>query len=63
MSSIDGYVVVTREGKLKRPARSAPSIFLKLAVAQNKARNEGDSVIPVSINLDTPPLFIRERRL
>jgi hypothetical protein len=62
MSSIEGFVVITRDGKLKRPRRSAPSIFSKLAVAQNKARNEGDAVVPVTINLDQAPLFIRAKR-
>lgn len=61
MSSINGFVVVTANGQLKRPRRSAPSIFSTLAVAQNKARNEGDSVVPVTINLDQEPLFIRGR--
>lgn len=63
MPGIDGYVVVTREGKLKRPARSAPSIFLNHKVAINKARGEGDAVVPVHVDLDSPPIFIRERRL
>lgn len=61
MPSINGFVVVTAAGQLKRPRRSAPSIFSKLAVAQNKARTEGDSVVPVTISLDQPPLFIRGR--
>ena len=63
MSRIDGFVVVTRDGRLKKPHRSAPSIFLSRAVAQNAARNEGDSVVPVFVDLDQQPLFIRERRL
>lgn len=61
MPSISGFVVVTAAGKLKRPKRSAPSIFSSLPVAQNKARTEGDSVVPVTISLDQPPLFIRGR--
>lgn len=63
MSRIEGYVVITALGKLKRPRRSAPSIFLKKAVAQNAARNEGDSVVPISIDLEQAPLFIRGKRL
>lgn len=62
MSRIDGFVVVTRDGRLKKPRRSAPSIFLSRAVAQNAARNEGDSVVPVFVNLDQQPLFIRGHR-
>jgi hypothetical protein len=63
MPSINGFVVVTAAGQLKRPRRSAPSIFSSLAVAQNKARNEGDAVVPVTIDLDRTPLFIRVKRL
>jgi hypothetical protein len=63
MSSIDGYVVVTAAGKLKKPRRSAPSIFTSRSVAQNAARNEGDSVLPVSVNLDQEPVYIRGKRL
>lgn len=63
MSRIDGYVVITQDGKLKRPRRSAPSIFTKLAVATRKANNPGDSVQPVFIDLDVQPVFIRERTL
>lgn len=62
MSRIDGYVVITREGKLKRPRRSAPSIFSKEAVARNAARLEGDSVVAVHVDLDQAPLFIRGPR-
>jgi hypothetical protein len=63
MSSIDGYVIVTAAGKLKKPRRSAPSIFLRRSVAQNACRNEGDSVLQVSINLDQEPVFIRGHKL
>lgn len=63
MSRIDGYVVVTAAGKLRKPRRSAPSIFMSRAVAQNAARNEGDSVVPVFIDLEQEPLFIRGKRL
>lgn len=63
MSSIDGWVVVTAAGKLRKPARSAPSIFLKRSTAQNAARHEGDSVVAVSVDLDQAPVFIREKKL
>jgi hypothetical protein len=63
MSRIDGFVVITAAGKLKRPRRSAPSIFVKRAVAQNAARNEGDSVLPMFVDLDQEPVFIRGKRL
>jgi hypothetical protein len=61
MSHISGYVVITRDGRLKKPRRSAPSIFTSLPVAQNKARNEGDSVVPLFIDLDQAPVFIRSK--
>lgn len=63
MSRIDGYVVITAAGKLKKPARSAPSIFLSRAVAQNVARREGDSVVPISVDLDQEPVYIRGKVL
>lgn len=63
MSRIDGYVVVTRDGTLKRPRRSAPSIFLKQSVAQNAARNDGDSVVRMFIDLEQQPVFIRGHKL
>lgn len=63
MSSIDGYVVVTAAGRLKKPHRSAPSIFMSRSVAQNAARNEGDSVLTISISLEQQPVFIRGKRL
>lgn len=63
MSSISGYVVVTADGKLKRPRRSAPSIFVKLGVATGKANREGDAVVAVTVDLDKPPVFIRSKVL
>lgn len=63
MSRIDGYVVVTAAGRLKKPQSSAPSIFLSRSVAQNNARNEGDSVVPVFVDLEQAPVFIRGKRL
>lgn len=63
MSRINGYVVVTAAGKLKKPRRSAPSIFLKRGVAQNAARNPGDSVVPVFVDLELAPVFIRSQKL
>lgn len=63
MSRIEGYVVVTRDGKLKKPRRSAPSIFLRKSVAQNAARNDGDSVVPIVVDLEQEPIFIRRHVL
>lgn len=63
MSRIEGYVVITAAGKLKKPRRSAPSVFLSKAVAQNAARNEGDSVVPIFVDLEQQPIFIRGKRL
>lgn len=63
MSSINGFVVITRDGRLKKPRRSAPSIFLSRSVAQNAARKEGDAVVAVSIDLEQKPLFIRGQKL
>lgn len=63
MSRIEGYVVITRDGRLKKPRRSAPSIFMSRALAQNAARNEGDSVVAVFVDLEQQPLFIRGHKL
>lgn len=63
MSRIEGYVVVTRDGRLKKPHRSAPSFFEKRSVAQNAARTEGDAVVPVFVDLDVQPVFIRGQKL
>jgi hypothetical protein len=61
MSRIDGYVIITRDGRLKKPRHSAPSFFLSRAIAQNNARNEGDSVVPAHVDLSVEPVFIRSK--
>ena len=49
------YAIVTREGKLKKA-----TIFRQLARATYWAKDEGDSVVEVEINLTKEPLFIRK---
>lgn len=63
MSRIEGYVVLNSAGKLKRPRYSAPGFFLKRSTAQAVANNEGDSVVPVYVDLEQQPVFIRGKKL
>lgn len=66
MSRIDGYVVITSKGELKRKRRGrAPaSVFTNLGSAINFARNDGDSVVSVVVDLDAvEPVFIRKKTL
>lgn len=64
MSRIDGYVVITADGELKRRGRSPTSMFTRRGSAINFARNDGDSVVPVVVDLDAvEPVFIRKKTL
>lgn len=48
------YAIVNREGKLKKP-----TLFTQLARAKYWAKEDGDSVVQVEIDLTKEPLFIR----
>lgn len=63
MPGIDGFVIIDRNGRLKKPARSAPSIFSTAGKARMRATNDGDSVVPITIDLTREPVFIRSRVL
>ena len=49
------YVVVDREGKLKKG-----TLMKQLARATYWAKDEGDSVVAVELDLTKEPLFIRK---
>lgn len=57
------FAVLDREGRIYGAAKSAGTLFKTRAGAQNKARNDGDTVVAVTINLRAEPLFIRRKAL
>jgi hypothetical protein len=61
------YVVLTSEGKLKCRKGSGGHMsvmaYKQPKRAENAAKNEGDSVMAVEINLKTEPVFIRKKEL
>lgn len=57
------YAVLHRDGRVYGAAKSAATLFKTEGAARNKARNDGDSVIRVVLNLRAEPLFIRKRVL
>lgn len=61
MSRIEGYVVLNREGKLRRSYKGAPGFHVKLTTAKNVAKHDGDSIVPVFVDLDVEPVFIRSK--
>ncbi len=63
MPHIEGYVVVTRDGKLRRSYKGPPGFHLKLSTAKGVAKIDGDAVVPVFVDLDREPLFIRSKKL
>lgn len=56
------YVVLTRNACVKG-ARSSASLYTTKGRAQNQARDPGDCVMEVRIDLDQEPLFIRATKL
>ncbi len=55
------YAVIAANGKVKGSYRGAASLYDTVAKAKNQARDDGDSVVEVSIMMDREPLFIRRR--
>jgi len=69
-SVISGYVIITSDGRVKSrggkysKASSAGFFYTSFVVARNQARAEGDSVVPVIIDLGAvEPVFIRAKVL
>jgi hypothetical protein len=63
MPGIDGYVIVTAEGRIKKPRAGAASFFTVLSRAQAQATRSGDSVVAVTVDLERQPVFIRSLKL
>jgi hypothetical protein len=64
MPGIDGYVIVTAEGRIKKPrGHSAASFYTVLSRAQAQAKRPGDSVVAVTVDLERQPVFIRSLKL
>lgn len=61
MSRIDGFVIVTGDGKLKRPRGAPPRIYMTMGTATRAARKDGDSVVPMFVDLEVEPMFIRSK--
>jgi hypothetical protein len=57
------YAVLNRDGQLYGAGKSAGTLFKNEGAARNKARNDGDSVIRVVLNLREEPIFIRKKTL
>lgn len=57
------FAVLNREGKVYGAGKSAATLFKTEPAARNKARNEGDTVIRVVLNLRAEPVFIRKKVL
>lgn len=57
------YAVLDREGRIYGAAKSAATLFKTEGAARNKARNDGDTVIRVVLNLRAEPVFIRKKVL
>jgi hypothetical protein len=53
------YVVLDHTGALKGRKNGGASLYRTQRYAQAYAKDEGDSVVPVEIDLTQEPLFIR----
>lgn len=56
------YAIVTYDGKLKK-GKGGYAIHTQYARACFWAKDEGDSVVPIEIDLGAEPLFIRKKML
>ena len=56
------YAIITHDGKLKK-SRTGYAIYTQYARACFWAKDEGDSVVPVEIDLSKEPLYIRKKKL
>lgn len=55
------FAVLDSQARVVGTGTSAGTLYKTEAAARNRARNDGDSVIRVTINLREEPLFIRRR--
>ena len=62
-----GYLVLDRNGKLKRRSKykygPPRAFYVTLGQAKAAANEDGDSVVPVEVDSDREPLFIRSKKL
>ncbi len=64
MSTKICFCILRANGQLKgRRSGEAAGLYSTAAKAQNHARDNGDSVVAVVIDLDVEPLFIRRKVL
>lgn len=57
------YAVLDEQGRIYGAGKSAATLFKDEPGARNKARNDGDTVIRVVLNLRAEPVFIRKKVL
>jgi hypothetical protein len=57
------FAVLNAKGQVYGAGKSAATLFKTEGAARNKARNEGDTVIRVVLNLRAEPLYIRKKVL
>lgn len=57
------FVIIAGDGRVRGSGKSAATLYATQAKAQNRCRVDGDSVLPVTINLRLEPLFIRRKTL
>jgi hypothetical protein len=57
------YAILTGDGKIRGAGKSAGVLYATKGAAQGRAREDGDSVIEVTLNLRAEPVFIRRRTL
>lgn len=55
------YAIITGDGDLKRGSKGAYAVHSSYKRACYWAKNDGDSVVAVEIDLGKKPLFIRGR--
>jgi hypothetical protein len=66
-SVITLYVIITKDGTLKQVGKvnhdSRVKVYRQQKRAEGQAKDEGDSVVEVSVYLDKEPVFIRRKPL
>lgn len=57
------YIIIAGDGCIRGTGKSAATLYSSEGAARNRCRSDGDSVLPVTINLRQEPLFIRKKVL
>ncbi len=63
MSTVFAIVKADGSPRKRRGGQGNLMIYTRKSVAQNHAREDGDAVVEVEIDLTKPPVFIRRRRV